>query len=146
MDKTLTDKGVRLFNIPFTRNPLNPINLKAFRELIKIQEEFKYDIVHVHTPIAGLYGRLLKLKFPHLKTIYTVHGFHFYKGAPLVNWSIYYPIEKVMAYYTDTIITMNTEDYEKSQKFKVKEIYKVNGVGVNLSSIIIFYLIGIRQE
>ncbi|MEH7014760.1 glycosyltransferase family 4 protein [Neobacillus niacini] len=134
VDKKIIDKGVRFFHIPFTRNPISPLNLKAFRNLLKIQAEYKYDIVHVHTPIAALYGRLLKLKFPKLKTIYTVHGFHFYKGAPIVNWGIYYPIERIMAYYTDTMITMNFEDFERARKFKVKETHKVNGVGVNLSS------------
>lgn len=134
VDKSLTADGVRLFNIPFTRNPFHPKNFKAFMQLIKIQTEFKYDIVHVHTPIAALYGRLLKLRFPNLKTIYTVHGFHFYKGAPFVNWGIYYPIERIMANYTDTIITMNHEDYEKACKFNVRNTHKVNGVGVKLSS------------
>ncbi|WP_316569228.1 glycosyltransferase family 4 protein [Neobacillus sp. YIM B06451] len=134
VDKHLTKRGVRFFNVPFTRNPLNPMNGKAFIDLVKIQKQFNYDTVHVHTPIAALYGRLLKLRFPELKTIYTVHGFHFYKEAPIVNWGIYYPIEKVMAHYTDTIITMNSEDYEQAKKFKVKEIHKVNGVGVNLTS------------
>ncbi|PLS01123.1 glycosyltransferase family 4 protein [Neobacillus cucumis] len=132
-NKDLTDLGVRFFHIPFTRNPINPVNLIAYKDLIKLQEQYKYDIVHVHTPIAALYGRLLKLRFPKIKTIYTVHGFHFFKGAPFVNWGIYYPIEKIMAHFTDTIITMNGEDYERAQKFKVKETRKVNGVGVNLA-------------
>lgn len=134
VDKQLTDQGVTLFNIPFTRNPLHLQNLKAYKELIKIQAENNYDIVHVHTPIAALYGRLLKLKFPNLKTIYTVHGFHFYKGASFINWGIYYPIEKVMSYYTDTIITINEEDYMRALRFKVKNTHKVNGVGVDLAS------------
>lgn len=134
VDKNLTDKGVKIFDIPFTRNPLHPINIKAFKELLRIQAENNYDIVHVHTPIASLYGRLLKVRFPKLKTIYTVHGFHFYKGAPIVNWGIYYPIERIMANYTDTIITMNSEDYERARKFKVKNTQKVNGVGVDLNT------------
>lgn len=133
VNQNLTTQGVRFFDVPFTRNPLHPMNVKAFMELVKIQKEFNYDIVHVHTPIAALYGRLLKSRFPELKTIYTVHGFHFYKGAPMVNWGIYYPIEKVMAHYTDTMITMNSEDYERAKSFGVKGTHKVNGVGVNLS-------------
>jgi glycosyltransferase involved in cell wall biosynthesis len=134
VDQNLTKQGVRFFDVPFTRNPLHPMNVKAFLELVKIQKEFNYDIVHVHTPIAALYGRLLKSRFPKLKTIYTVHGFHFYKGAPMVNWGIYYPIEKVMAHYTDIMITMNSEDYERAKSFGVNGTHKVNGVGVNLSS------------
>lgn len=128
----LIDIGVQIFEVPFTRNPLDINNLKAFKKLKKIQENNNYDIVHVHTPIAGMYGRMLKLKFKSLKTIYTVHGFHFYKGAPLLNWLIYYPIEKIMANFTDSMITMNSEDYERANLFNVKNVYKVNGVGLNL--------------
>lgn len=132
IDNKLIDKGVKVYNITFTRNPLDISNLKAFKQLITIQEENRYDIVHVHTPIASIYGRLLKLKFPELRTIYTAHGFHFYKGAPLVNWIIYYPIEKIMSKLTDTIITMNEEDYQSALRFNIRQVYKINGVGIDL--------------
>lgn len=134
IDDDLENRGVNVFDIPFTRNPLDIKNLKAFKKLIRIQEENQYDIVHVHTPIASIYGRLLKLKFPKLKTIYTAHGFHFYKGASMINWAIYYPIERIMAKFTDTLITMNEEDYQRSLKFKVKNTYKINGVGIDLEN------------
>ena len=133
VDNELIDDGVKIYDIPFSRNPLNIGNVKAFKKLVNIQKENNYDIVHVHTPVASVYGRLLKLKFPKLQTIYTVHGFHFYDGAPFINWAIYYPIEKIMAKFTDTMITMNSEDYERAKKFRIKKTYKVNGVGVDLS-------------
>ena len=31
------------------------------------------------------------------KVLYIAHGFHFYKGAPKINWMIYYPIERLFA-------------------------------------------------
>lgn len=133
VDNKLIEDGVKIYDIPFSRNPLYIGNVKAFKKLVNLQKENNYDIVHVHTPVASVYGRLLKLKFPKLQTIYTVHGFHFYDGAPFINWAIYYPIEKIMARFTDTMITMNSEDYERAKKFRVKKIYKVNGVGVDLS-------------
>ena len=110
LNKVIENKCENIYNLPFSRNPLDPKNLKAYKMLLDIQKKNNYDIVHVHTPIAAIYGRLLKLKFPNIKTIYTVHGFHFYKGASKLNWIIYYPIEKFMASLTDVIITMNEED------------------------------------
>lgn len=132
VDDSLIKDGVRVFDIPFSRNPLHPGNAKAFKKLVQIQKENNYDIVHVHTPVASVYGRLLKANFKNLKTIYTVHGFHFLTGAPILNWVIYYPIERIMAKFTDTIITMNSEDFERAKKFKIPNTYKVNGVGVDL--------------
>ena len=51
VDESLINRGVHVFNIPFARNPLHPGNLTAFKELIKIQNQKQYDIVHVHTPV-----------------------------------------------------------------------------------------------
>lgn len=133
ISKELIDIGVEIFEVSFSRNPLDYNNIKAYKKLCDIQNKQGYDIIHVHTPIAGLYGRLLKVKFHKIKTIYTVHGFHFYKGAPKKNWMIYYPIEKIMSKFTDTIITMNEEDYNQALKFNIKNTYKINGVGIDLS-------------
>lgn len=133
IDKKLIELGVEIYNIPFNRNPLDMKNLKAYKQLLKIQFENEYDIIHVHTPVASVYGRLLKIKFPKLKTIYTAHGFHFYKGAPKKKWFIFYNIEKLMSKFTDVLITMNNEDYEvAANKFKSKKVFNVNGVGVDM--------------
>ena len=134
VDKKIIDKGCNIFDIPFSRNPLDPKNIKAFNKLIELQYKNNYDIVHVHTPVASVYGRLLKIKFPNLKTIYTVHGFHFHKGAPFINWAIYYPIEKIMSKFTDEIITINKEDYEMAITFDIDRVHKLNGVGVDFNS------------
>lgn len=133
IDETLIKKGVKIYDIPFSRNPLEPKNFKAYKMLVEIMKENQYEIVHVHTPVASVYGRLLKLKFKNLKTIYTVHGFHFFKGAPKINWMIYYPIERIMARFTDVIITINEEDYNRAKIFNIKETYKLDGVGIDLN-------------
>lgn len=134
LDEAIQNKCENIYSLSFSRNPLDPNNLKSYKMLLEIQEKNNYDIVHVHTPIAALYGRLLKLKFPNIKTIYTVHGFHFHKGASKINWMLYYPIEKIMSMFTDVIITMNEEDYNRALTFNIDKVYKVNGVGLNLDS------------
>ena len=134
IDDKLIKRNIKIFNIPFARNPLHPGNLKAFKELIKIQKKEQYDIIHVHTPVASLFGRLLKLRYPKLKTIYTAHGYHFLKGGPKTGWLLYYPIEKIMAKFTDVTITINQEDYDITiNKLKPKKTYLMNGVGLDLS-------------
>ena len=134
LDKSLIKNGVKIFDIPFNRNPLSIANIKAFKELIKIQKENKYHIVHVHTPVASIFGRLLKLRFNNLKTIYTAHGYHFLKGGSKLGWMIYYPIEKFMAKFTDVTININSEDYEITKnKLKPNETYYLKGVGIDLT-------------
>ena len=67
--------------------------------------------------------------------IYTAHGFHFFKGAPLLNWLIYYPVERFCTRFTDKLITINKEDYERAMQFKLRNngnVYYVPGVGIDI--------------
>jgi glycosyltransferase involved in cell wall biosynthesis len=93
------------------------------------------DFIHCNTPVGGLLGRLAGKKCGVKKVIYQVHGFHFYKGAPLLNWLLYYPVEWLLARWTDAIITINHEDYAFAQKkMKLKKggkVYYVPGVGID---------------
>lgn len=126
--------GCKIFNISCSRSPLSFGNIKAIKEIKNLAQN--YDVVHCHTPIAGLVTRIgcKKLrKNKKIKVIYTAHGFHFYKGAPKKNWIIYYPIEKVCSKWTDVLITINKEDYEFAKsKMKTKKIFYIPGVGIDI--------------
>ncbi len=126
----LKNDNINFINIPFSRSPFSRQNFKAYKETKKIMKENNYDLIHLHSPIGGVCGRLAARK-QKAKVIYTAHGFHFYKGAPLLNWLIYYPIEKWLSKYTDVLITINQEDYKiAKEKFKAKDVKLVHGVGV----------------
>jgi glycosyltransferase EpsD len=124
------------YTITMDRTPLSIKNVQAIKSLKKLLEKENYQIVHCHTPVASVVTRLAAQKFRKrgLKVLYTAHGFHFYTGAPLFNWLIYYPMEKYLAKFTDRIITINSEDFLRAQKkfCKSNAIYKIDGVGVDL--------------
>lgn len=119
--------------VTFERSPFKSNNLKAIKQMKKIFEEEKFDIVHCHTPMGGVVTRIAAKKYRKdgLKVFYTAHGFHFFKGAPLINWLIYYPVEKWLARYTDVLITINEEDYGRACKFKAQKAEKIDGIGVD---------------
>lgn len=120
--------------IPIRRSPADRENIKAYKELKSIIKNGGYDIVHCHTPMGGILARLAagSVRKKGTKVIYTAHGFHFYKGAPTLNWLIYFPIELVMSRLTDCLITINNEDFNFAKKYlKAKKTVKVNGVGYN---------------
>lgn len=124
------------YKVSFERSPFKINNLKAIKELNKIIKKEKYDIIHTHTPMGGVVTRLAAKKYRkkyNTRVIYTAHGFHFFKGAPKLNWTIYYPIEKYLSKYTDTLILINKEDYKLAKdKFKkCKNIEYVPGVGID---------------
>ncbi|MNI20298.1 putative glycosyltransferase EpsD [compost metagenome] len=109
--------------------------MKAYFELKSIIEVNNYEIIHCHTPMGGVIARLAarQARRNGTKVIYTAHGFHFCKGAPILNWLVYYPIEKALSHFTDCLITINEEDYmlAVNHRLKAKKIEHVHGVGVN---------------
>lgn len=128
--------GCTVHQIDTSRSPLNKGNLKAIKQLKMLVEKEKYDIVHCHTPVAAMCTRLAccKTRKNGTRVFYTAHGFHFYKGAPLKNWLLYYHVEKICAYFTDVLITINQEDYVLAQKkMKAKRVEYVPGVGIDLT-------------
>lgn len=136
LKKRLDDIEVTYFQIDFTRSVMNlRQDYIAYKQVKKILIENKYAFIHCHSPIGGVVGRLAG-HATRTKVIYTAHGFHFFKGAPLKNWLIYYPIEKFCARYTDVLITINKEDYVLAQKkMPAKKVCYVPGVGIDLSKI-----------
>ena len=133
-------KGIknRIIDIPFSRSPFSKSNVKAYKQLKKLINDEKYSLIHCHTPIAGMITRLVakKARKKGCKVVYTAHGFHFYQGAPLINWLLYYPVEWGCSWLTDVLITINIEDYDLARKkMHAKKIEYVPGVGIDIESI-----------
>lgn len=128
--------GIKTHHIDFYRTPYDPRNIRAFYQVVKLIKTEKIDAIHCNTPIGGVIGRLAGKKCGIKKIIYQAHGFHFYKGAPLLNWLLYYPIERWLAHYTDAVITINQEDFGRAKSFRLRrggKVYYVPGVGIDVS-------------
>ncbi|MGW8424550.1 glycosyltransferase family 4 protein [Peribacillus simplex] len=124
-------------NISFQRSPFKMENILAYSALKKIIELNNFKIIHCNSPVGSVVTRLAarNKRKNDAKVIYTAHGFHFYKGAAITNWLLFYPIERWLSKYTNCIITINEEDYQNTIKynFKSEAIELVYGVGVDLN-------------
>ncbi len=127
--------GCKVYPISCTRSPLKLGNARTIGEIRDIVRRGKYDIVHCHTPIAAACTRLAcrnLRKNNNTKVLYTAHGFHFFRGAPLRNWIFFYPIEWLCSWWTDVLITITKEDYVRAKKtLHAKKTAYVPGVGVD---------------
>lgn len=120
-------------DVEISRNPFSLRNLKALKQLTKQFRQERYSLIHVHTPNASVICRIAAKWAGCKNIIYTAHGFHFYQGAPLLNWLLYYPVEWLLSRWTDVIITINNEDYERVKKFPVRnKAVFIPGVGVDI--------------
>lgn len=128
----LNDLDVEEIQIDFSRSPLKVRrHISSYNEVLKLLRKKQYSFIHTHTPIASAVIRIAAHKTG-TKVIYTAHGFHFYDGAPLRNWLMYYPVEKMLSRWTDVLITINKEDYKRAkEKFQAKRTEYIPGVGVD---------------
>lgn len=138
-NKEFDELGIIPHHIEIQRSPfMFSKNRQALKQIIQIIQENDIRVLHCHAPVGGMLGRLAgrycNQNGHELRVIYTAHGFHFYKGAPLINNTLYRWAEEIFAHYTDILITINEEDYQSSQRLHLKKggkRYKLPSVGLD---------------
>lgn len=132
----LLTQGIITHQIDIEKSPTKFVkNQRTIKQIKTIIDENNIDMVHCHNPMGGVTARMAAA-ISHRKpyVIYTAHGFHFYKGAPLLNWILFYLAERILAHLTDQIITINREDYLRAERFHLKKggkVSQIHGVGVD---------------
>ena len=117
----LVDMGVICHDLQMKRKPFHWHNISAIRKLSASLKEERFEMIHCHTPMGGVVGRVSGRLAQIPRIIYTAHGFHFFKGSSRMSWLIYYTVEKMLAKWTDYLILVNEEDYIISKTFDVRK-------------------------
>lgn len=129
----LDELGIFYHQIDFDRNALKLHKYqKPLHQLEEILNTGGFAAIHCNSPIGGVCGRIAG-KRTGVKVLYTAHGFHFFKGASPLHWALFYPAERILSRWTDTLITINHEDYSRAQKFHAAHLYRIPGAGVDLT-------------
>lgn len=132
-EKEMETNGIILHQVDILKNPFRLVSLRrAIKKIKSILNQEQIQLIHCHTPIGSVVARIAAQKArikPYV--IYTAHGFHFYKGAPIFNWIVYFPVEYLLSKYTDCLITINGEDYMRSLKMLCPRCRQIPGVGLN---------------
>ncbi|HDY7456569.1 TPA: glycosyltransferase family 4 protein [Vibrio vulnificus] len=125
------------FNIDFSRNPFNLFAIfRSFYQIRRILFSGRYDVVHVHTPVAAFLVRLASVGLRETKIFYTAHGFHYVVGNPKWKNMIFYCLEKLAGYRTNHLFVINNDDFKFANESKIVpscDISLINGIGVNIS-------------
>jgi exopolysaccharide biosynthesis polyprenyl glycosylphosphotransferase len=127
--------GIPTRVIPSLINHVNPIvNLKAVADLRKIMIDGKYDIVHTHSSVAGVVGRLAALAAGIPVIIHHVHGWGFHDGMPGWTRKLYLTLERFCAKFTDQIVTVSEPDIQKGlmQGIGTKDKFTLINNGIDL--------------
>ena len=123
----------RIHTVRLVRSPASFSNFKGYRDMKRVIHSGAYDIIWTNEPVMGVVTRLAarQARKRGTKVLYMVHGFHFYKGAPVWNWLVYYPIESFASRFCDEIVTINREDYKRAKRLHSPEVKYIHGIGVD---------------
>ncbi|OYS59290.1 glycosyltransferase [Limosilactobacillus reuteri] len=131
LKKTLKKMGVQYHQLDFSRGiGSHKENKLVLNQICSIIETYKISGIHAHSPLGGIIGRRAAHKM-NIKILYTAHGFQFFKGGPLKDWLIFFPVEWFYARWTDALITINQQDYSVAHFLPVTQRYYIPGVGVD---------------
>lgn len=119
-----------------TDRRIDPVsNLSSVYQLAQLMRERHYDLVHVHTPIAAVLGRLAAKLAGVKRIVYTAHGFPFHDQSSKSQYRFYFTVEKFSALLTDLILSQSYEDVMTAQKSGLcppeKIRYLGNGVDID---------------
>lgn len=144
-DELIEKHNLCLHEIKFARSPFKMQNLKAYYDLKDLIKKGNFDMIHCHEPVGGALGRLAG-KRNRKYVLYIAHGFHFFEGASLKHWILYFSFEYILSLFTDCIVTVCREDYSRAKKFFAKSCYYITGIGVEFQNYDIKNKVEVRKE
>jgi len=131
----LQQQGYIIHPIQIDRRIAPGSNLNTIYQLRKLIAQQRYDLVHVHTPIASVLGRMAAKLAGVKRIIYTAHGFYFHDDMSPNQYRFYHSVERGAGWLTDLILTQSSEDLATAEKTGLcpKEKLRYLGNGVDLA-------------
>ncbi|MFT7553011.1 MAG: glycosyltransferase involved in cell wall biosynthesis [Rhodothermales bacterium] len=114
------------------REPSPLRDLKAVWQLARAIREGGYDVVHSHTPKAGLLVPLAARLVGGVTVVHTIHGLLFHDQVKGPKWAAMYGLERFTATLCDKLLSQSSEDIEVARRTKLcnpdKLVYLGNGI------------------
>jgi glycosyltransferase involved in cell wall biosynthesis len=125
----LRQEGFDLREIPIARSHNLLSHLRSTRRLYRLMRAEGFTIVHVHTPVASLIGRLAAHLARVPIVIYTAHGFYFHDQMPAAKRRFHVTLEKIGARWCDFLFTQSDEDRQTAIRERIFPSDRVLTIG-----------------
>jgi len=131
----LRNDDYRVETLSITRG-MNPLkHLYSIWVIFWFLRREKFDLVHVHTPVAALLGRIAARLCGVSLVVYTAHGFYFHDDMPSIKRAFFVGLERFAGRFTDLLFTQSSEDEKAAVAERIMPKDRVftigNGVDVN---------------
>jgi len=132
--ESVRSAGVNVETVPMEREIAALRDVRSTVALARLFREHKFDVVHTHTPKAGLIGPLAArlAGVPHV--VHTIHGLLFHDRMPRVRQAVFWIPEKITATFCERLLSQSREDIERAVRSRLcsrkKIAYLGNGIDV----------------
>lgn len=121
--------GFRVETVAFERSFNLSAHRRAYRALLPLLTRERFDMVHTHTPIASVIGRLAARKAGVGTIVYTAHGFYFHDRMPAWKRAPFVALERYAGRATDVLFTQAEEDAETARRLRLCRSGDIMAIG-----------------
>ena len=122
-------KGFRVETVDFSRS-LDPLaHWRTYRKLLPVLRCESFDMLHSHTPVASVVGRLAAWRAGVPRLVYTAHGFYFHEHMPWPKRALFIAIEWLAGRVTDLLLTQSAEDAATAKRLGLCASGRVAAIG-----------------
>lgn len=123
--------GFRVETVPFERSFNLVAHRRAYRATRRLFARERFDLVHTHTPIASVIGRMAARRAGVPRIAYTAHGFYFHDRMPAWKRALFVALERRAGRATDVLFTQSAEDADAARKLNLCSNVLAIGNGVD---------------
>ena len=102
---------------------------RSYAALRRLFERERFDLVHVHTPVAALVGRFAAWRARIPRIVYTAHGFYFHERMPAWKRAAFIALEWLPGRLTHTLFTQAEEDAATARRLRLCRGGKAEAIG-----------------
>ena len=125
----LIEAGIRVETVAFSRRLATLDHAAAYGALVRLFRAERFDMVHVHTPVAAFIGRLAAARAGVPRVVYTAHGFYFHDRMGRLERAAFIALEWLAGRVTDVLFTQAGEDAETARRLGLCRSGVIEAIG-----------------
>lgn len=121
--------GLRVEPVEIARSYNLLKHISTYWRLKSLFRRERFDIVHVHTPVASLVGRFAAWRAGVTQIVYTAHGFYFHEDMSWWKRAVFVALELFAGRVTDVLFTQAEEDAEVARRYRLCAGDRIAAIG-----------------